>query len=307
MRRIRKATSVDGESLNAGAGQVVIIRSENDGYTDAVYSIVANGRMVELTHEQFEAVIQALEKAYKAADKARAELAEKRARGPEEGQSEADYAEEVADVSEKVEDARESQADAVERLSDAEESQRDAVRALEDAYLKLTKATTDDITASKEGEKAWRKNALAAGLTKLEIDKLVLSYRDLAAAKREAYDVIGPSIEAEAGRKREILKDWDASVKAGLISKSQLDAINKIKEPGAQLDAMASRLNQIQTYFGAPIKQYAEGGVVPGSGPQLAVVHGGETITPAGSSNLIMAREMAREFAKVLRHEMRAF
>lgn len=67
MRRIRKATSVDGKSLNVGAGQVVIIRSEDDGYTDAVYSIVANGRMVELTPEQFNAVIQELEQAHKAA------------------------------------------------------------------------------------------------------------------------------------------------------------------------------------------------------------------------------------------------
>ncbi len=32
------------------------------------------------------------------------------------------------------------------------------------------------------------------------------------------------------------------------------------------------------------IPAYANGGVVPGSGPQLAMVHGGETITPAGQS-----------------------
>ncbi len=31
-------------------------------------------------------------------------------------------------------------------------------------------------------------------------------------------------------------------------------------------------------------RAYASGGVVPGSGPQLAIVHGGETITPAGQS-----------------------
>lgn len=33
------------------------------------------------------------------------------------------------------------------------------------------------------------------------------------------------------------------------------------------------------------IPKYAEGGVVPGSGPQLAMVHGGETIIPRGASS----------------------
>jgi TP901 family phage tail tape measure protein len=35
---------------------------------------------------------------------------------------------------------------------------------------------------------------------------------------------------------------------------------------------------------GAGARSYAEGGVVPGSGAMLAVVHGGETITPAGQA-----------------------
>lgn len=44
------------------------------------------------------------------------------------------------------------------------------------------------------------------------------------------------------------------------------------------INAISSAISSIR------IPWYAEGGVVPGTGPQLAVVHGGETIIPAGRS-----------------------
>ena len=37
-----------------------------------------------------------------------------------------------------------------------------------------------------------------------------------------------------------------------------------------------------------PIQSYATGGTVPGSGAQLAIVHGGEKITPAGQGNVTL-------------------
>jgi hypothetical protein len=72
--RMLSPSPVSADFYNTDAGRVTVLRSEDDGYTDAVYSIVANGRMVELTHEQFGAVIQALEEAYKAKENAHQEL-----------------------------------------------------------------------------------------------------------------------------------------------------------------------------------------------------------------------------------------
>lgn len=56
-------------------------------------------------------------------------------------------------------------------------------------------------------------------------------------------------------------------------------------------DAISSGFNPIGTLSniakGLGIPGFATGGVVPGSGPRLAVVHGGETITPNGQSGPI--------------------
>lgn len=40
-------------------------------------------------------------------------------------------------------------------------------------------------------------------------------------------------------------------------------------------------------YGGFTIRQYADGGLVPGSGPQPAIVHGGETVLTGGDTNLV--------------------
>jgi phage-related minor tail protein len=38
-------------------------------------------------------------------------------------------------------------------------------------------------------------------------------------------------------------------------------------------------------WSGVPFSSFADGGVVPGTGPRLAIVHGGETVIPVGGGN----------------------
>jgi len=44
----------------------------------------------------------------------------------------------------------------------------------------------------------------------------------------------------------------------------------------------------VPSYAGKPIPLYQTGGVVPGTGPMLAIVHGGETITPPGQGGQVI-------------------
>jgi TP901 family phage tail tape measure protein len=57
-----------------------------------------------------------------------------------------------------------------------------------------------------------------------------------------------------------------------------VDAVAAI--PGVKLGADV--VGNVGGAIGGAIPHFAQGGVVPGTGPQLAVVHGGETVTPAG-------------------------
>jgi hypothetical protein len=49
--------------------------------------------------------------------------------------------------------------------------------------------------------------------------------------------------------------------------------------------ALAARSAALNAKYGlGSLPQFQKGGIVPGSGAQLAIVHGGETILPAGRS-----------------------
>jgi len=147
-----------------------------------------------------------------------------------------------------------------------------------------------------------------------------------------------------------IIKHWD-NIVAGLkaakdaIINAFLDLINWFKElPGKIWDAIKGIPDKIKEAFKLPeiklpsisgigekvggffsgvgekLKFWQEGGIVPGIGPQLAVVHGGETIIPKGKGlggdiNIYIQggnyldREAGEKFAeilgKMLRKELR--
>jgi hypothetical protein len=71
----------------------------------------------------------------------------------------------------------------------------------------------------------------------------------------------------------------------GDIGKAVGDKLNTI--PGVSLvgGVGANAVGAVQGVGGAiagAVPHFAQGGIVAGTGPQLAVVHGGETVTPAG-------------------------
>ena len=240
---------------------------------------------------------------------------------PEEGVR--DAVERVSDAYESLSDAEtnlakvrakedvtdEEIADAVEAVSDAQESLSDAITAQEDAYLDLLKAKEAAIAGTPAELEAWKAIATQAGLTKDEIEKLIDAYRRLDEAKKT--DPLGDNtpLAKETERARRIRTDFDRIVRQGLVGKPEMDAIaSYANNPAFQLDEMARRINMVESLFGQPITQYAQGGTVPGSGPQLAVVHGGETITPAGQGMdpVQWGRMAADAFAKRMEQNRRA-
>ena len=200
----------------------------------------------------------------------------------------------LAEVRADAESTPEEIADAEERLSDARESHSDAVERLSDAHYKLADATAATVVNSEAERAAWVATATAAGLTGAQIDAVIAKYVELARVTAEATRVQAEAaaaaaaekveIDAEAERGRHILNDFSYAVRAGLVHKEALEYIGSLAgDPGGQLMAMAERLNMIQSFFGAEVKQYKTGGIVPGTPTQaqLAIVHGGETIIPA--------------------------
>ena len=118
-------------------------------------------------------------------------------------------------------------------------------------------------------------------MTKVEIDKLVASTIALNVAQGAAATATG-AIGTEADRGTAIAEHWQKAIGEGLITAAQITSVGKLS-PAAQIEEMAHILNSLMTLFGQT-PAYADGGVVPGhpSQGQLAIVHGGETITPAG-------------------------
>lgn len=190
----------------------------------------------------------------------------------------------VANAERKVADAMRSHEDAVRRIEDA-------IRKLEGANLKLLEATTDSLSGDEASRLSWIALAGQAGLTETEIRGLVKAYDDLAVAQ-DAAAIARIEIAEEAIVAQGVRTQFDGVVAANLISKDKLDFLGG-KSSGEQLDWMKLWLNELAILFGQ-VPQYADGGVVPGPPSQgrLAVVHGGELITPAGQGMMFPVGQM---------------
>jgi hypothetical protein len=183
------------------------------------------------------------------------------------------------------EDLVEGVADAEDALSKALKSNdvdkiADARERLEDANYRLLKATTDALQGTKAERDAWIETAKAAGLTKTEIDGLVKSYDALKVAGETA-SASKTAISAEAARATKIREDFAWAVRNGMVGKPELDAIGSYaSDPAFQLEEMARRLNMIQSFMGAKITKYHQGGVVAGplGSEQPAILQAGETV-----------------------------
>jgi len=195
---------------------------------------------------------------------------------------------ETGGSAEDLEKAEDDLADAIERETEAQEDivkaiddVADAKERLEDASYKLAKATTENILLGPKQRQEWIDLATQAGLTKKEINELAASIIALNVAQGAAATATG-AIGAEADRGQAVAAHWKKAIGEGLITAAQVTAVGKMS-PAAQIEEMARILNSLMTLFGQT-PAYADGGVVPGhpSQGQLAIVHGGETITPAG-------------------------
>jgi hypothetical protein len=64
----------------------------------------------------------------------------------------------------------------------------------------------------------------------------------------------------------------------------------------------AGPVKGFDNFGGIPIPklQFANGGVVPGRGPQMAIVHGGETVTPAGKGGFMIQGVSERDIVDMV-------
>ncbi len=139
---------------------------------------------------------------------------------------------------------------------DKSKSEQEGLAATTEAQYKLNNAIKKEIALQEELYKAARKGREGA--------------EGVASFASEA-DRIAYAREARA---------WDERSRAALAAGKSEEAMFA----GGQAAAMYDRLRNASG--GIPIQGFAEGGVVPGSigQPQLAMVHGGETIIPANES-----------------------
>jgi hypothetical protein len=70
----------------------------------------------------------------------------------------------------------------------------------------------------------------------------------------------------------------------GLVS----GVVSALPVVGPAINAASGANSLYKAITGGKIPGFADGGIVPGIGPRLAVVHGGETITPAGAGQPIV-------------------
>ena len=264
---------------------------------------IAQG-IIESGQEIEDSLIDEIEDARDAALDAVEDLVEEVADKIDEVWDSIDDTDKMQDIRQAVTDALEDVAAAQKEVDEAlaefgkgSDEHKEALRKLDDAYekwrdtlLKLVKATTDMITKSEESRDEWIEAALQAGLTKREVDKLVQSYLDLAAAQAEA-GVAKTTINASATAAKKdnsYLTHWQQVVDADLVSGSELNSLSKLT--GAALEAgIKAKLNQLSIFFGeAP--RYAHGtrnhpgglALVGEQGPEIVELPPASKVYPNG-------------------------
>ncbi len=132
---------------------------------------------------------------------------------------------------------------------------------------------------------------IGAGGLLFAITKIIAVVRAMAAAFAVAQAFMGPS-------------GWLMLAGAALAAAGAIALINQLIEGTSEATKIELRHPEITGY------QY--GGIIPGTGPQLAMVHGGETIIPAGGGgggmsvvvNVAGSVIAERDLAQTLRREL---
>lgn len=172
---------------------------------DAVNGVQVEGE----TAAQALAAAQEAARAAKEADRLAADAVRQAQQALTQAQREAEQAARAAAQAEKA------LADGRRDLANAQRSVLDATRSLEEANRALLKVSEDLLDQGPEAEANFRRIAEAAGLEKVEIDNLIVGYRNLTAARRDA----AAAAEAQIAFERELARTQgtaaiDSSVKA---------------------------------------------------------------------------------------------
>lgn len=158
---------------------------------------------------------------------------------------------------------------------------------LREANMRLAKATIENVSADAKSRASWVATARAAGLTGLEIDKLVAKYDQLAIKKAEAARE-RTAIEAEASAADAARAHYISAIAMGLIDQARLDHVTSLSSsPLAQLGAIKQQLNDLDRFFGL-MPRYGQGtnfhpgglALVGDTGPEIAQLPRGTNVTP---------------------------
>ena len=183
-------------------------------------------------------------------------------------------------------DRIESLNDQISAIQDQAANQKDALQTEYDAQIAQEDSLYSALSDRLSNEKAALDMALQSELVRLEIERQ--SFEDAEGDKLAKLQdrLREQDMALQAFHDREL-----ARIEAGNYSTAATPAVAPAGGAGplsgntgaSWWDQFVSGMNQKYSF-----PSFATGGIVPGSGPQLAMVHGGEMITPAGQSGGIV-------------------
>ena len=174
----------------------------------------------------------------------------------------------------------------ISAIQDQAANQRDAFQTEYDAQKEQEDSLYNATSERLKNEKADLEAALQSELVRLEIERQAFETAEGDKLAKLQDRLREQELDLKAFHDREL-----ARIEAGNYTTVSQPAVAPAGGAGplsgntgaSWWDQFVSGMNQKYTF-----PSFASGGIVPGSGPQLAMVHGGETITPAGQSGGIV-------------------
>jgi hypothetical protein len=185
-------------------------------------------------------------------------------------------AEEIANAQAAIEE------DALEKRARAERVAADKTLQLEAERIRKERETTKAgfVTALQDLQKQWTTTNATTDRRTQELNDLLKRY-DM--PFEEVGNLLGTSFANGFLDSMQIVFDRLADLARELNKITPAQAAEAVILAGGT--ALAARSAALNAKYGlGSLPQFQKGGIVPGSGAQLAIVHGGETILPAGRS-----------------------
>lgn len=188
-------------------------------------------------------------------------------------------AEDRAEALAAIEERRLEKQAAAERAA-ADQSLATARKALEDERALKRDAFQTELSALQE---RWSKTNATAKQRTTELNALMkkfdVPFQDVGA-------LLGKSFADGFLESMQVVFDRLAELARALNRVTPAQAAEAVMLGGGT--ALAARSAALNALYGLGLPSFQTGGVVPGSGPQLAIVHGGETVLPRGAGGTII-------------------